>query len=43
MHLYLKHRGHIHLLILLDKNEQEDLSTEQRRSLRVMVAELKKV
>lgn len=43
MHLYLKHRDHIHLLILLDKNEQEDLSTEQRRSLRVMVTELKKV
>jgi hypothetical protein len=32
---------HLYLLFLLDKNEQEDLTTEQRRNLRVMVAELK--
>jgi hypothetical protein len=31
MHLYLKHRDHIHLLFLLDKDEQEDLTTEQRK------------
>jgi len=43
MHLYLKHRNHIHLLILLDKDEQEDLNTEQRKVLRVMVAELKRL
>lgn len=42
MHLYLKHRDHIHLLFLLDKNEQEDLTTEQRRRVRSMVAELKR-
>ena len=41
MHLYLKHRDYIHLLSLLDKDEQEDLTTEQRRNLRLMVAELK--
>lgn len=41
MHLYLEHRDHIHLLFLLDKGEQEDLDTEQRKSLRRMVAELK--
>ena len=41
MHLYLKHRDHIHLLFLLDKDEQEDLTTEQRRNLRLIVAELK--
>jgi hypothetical protein len=41
MHLYLKHRDYIHLLFLLDKDEQEDLTTEQRRNLRLMVAELK--
>ena len=41
MHLYLKHRDHLHLLFLLDKDEQEDLTTEQRRNLRLMVAELK--
>jgi len=41
MHLYLAHRAHIHLLFLLDKGEQEGLSTEQRKALRQMVAELK--
>ena len=41
MHLYLKHRDHVHLLFLLDKDEQEDLTTEQRRNLRLIVAELK--
>jgi hypothetical protein len=43
MHLYLKHRDHIHLLFLLDKGEQEDLTTEQRRNLRLIVAELKRL
>jgi hypothetical protein len=43
MHLYLKHRDHLHLLFLLDKDEQEDLTTEQRRNLRLMVAELKRL
>jgi hypothetical protein len=43
MHLYLKHRDHIHLLFLLDKDEQEDLTTEQRKSLRLLVAELKRL
>ena len=41
MHPYLKHRDHVHLLFLLDKDEQEDLTTEQRRNLRLIVAELK--
>jgi hypothetical protein len=43
LHLYLRHRDHIHLLFLLDKDEQEDLTTEQRTGLRRMVSELKKV
>jgi hypothetical protein len=43
MHLYLKHRDHLHLLFLLDKDEQEDLTIEQRRNLRLMVAELKRL
>jgi hypothetical protein len=43
MHLYLKHRDSIHLLFLLDKDEQEDLNTEQRKNLRSMVAELKRL
>lgn len=41
MYLYLERRDHIHLLYLLDKDEQEDLDTEQRKSLRRMVAELR--
>jgi len=43
MHLYLKQRDHLHLLFLLDKDEQEDLTTEQRRNLRLMVAGLKRL
>jgi hypothetical protein len=43
LHVYLQHRNHIHLLILLDKDEQEDLNTEQRKILRLMVAELKRL
>jgi len=41
MHLYLEHRGHIHLLYLFDKDEQEDLSENERKALRQMVAELR--
>jgi hypothetical protein len=43
MHLYLQHRDHIHLLFLLDKNEQADLDAKQRKVLRQIVAELKKL
>jgi hypothetical protein len=43
MHLYLARRDHIHLLFLLDKNEQEDLDEKQRKALRVIVAELKRL
>lgn len=41
LYLYLERRGHIHLLFLLDKGEQEDLSEDQRKTLRRMVTELK--
>lgn len=41
--LYLEHRQHIHLLYLLDKDEQEDLDDDQRRALRRLVADLKKL
>lgn len=41
LYLYLERRGHVHLLFLLDKGEQEDLSEDQRKTLRRMVAELK--
>jgi len=32
-----------HLLILLDKDEQEDLDSQERTALRRMVAELKRI
>jgi len=39
--LYLEDRDHIHLLYLLDKDEQEDLSTDERKALRTLVTEIK--
>ena len=42
MFLYLENRSHIHLLYLLDKDEQEDLSNEERKILRSLVNEIKK-
>lgn len=42
LYLYLEHRSHIHLLFLLDKNEQEDLSSAERSRLREMIAGIKK-
>jgi hypothetical protein len=41
-YLYLERRDHIHLLILLDKDEQEDLDAHERAALRRMVAELER-
>jgi hypothetical protein len=41
--LHLTRRDHIHLLILLDKDEQEDLDSQERTALRRMVAELKRI
>jgi len=39
--LYLENRDHIHLLYLLDEDEQEDLSNDERKELRALVAEIK--
>ena len=39
--MYLEKRDHIHLLYLLDKDEQEDLSNDERKVLRALVAEIK--
>ena len=39
--LYLKNRSHIHLLYLLDKDEQEDLSNDERKALRVLVGQIR--
>jgi hypothetical protein len=39
--LYLEDRSHIHLLYLLDKDEQEDLSVDEHKVLRSWVSEIK--
>ena len=39
--LYLENRDHVHLLYLLDKDEQEDLSTDERKALRALVTQIK--
>lgn len=41
MCLYLENKDHIHLLFLFAKNEQEDLDTAQRASLRELVKDIK--
>ena len=41
LYLYLEHRSHIHLLFILDKNEQEDLNSMERSRLRDLVAKIK--
>ena len=40
--LYLQDRSQIHLLYLLDKDEQEDLSADERKALRGWVSEIKR-
>ena len=42
LYLFLEKRQHIHLLLLLAKNEQEDATPEQRSLIRDWVAEIKK-
>ena len=39
--LYLERRQHLHLLALLDKGEQEDMSTEERKTLKALVDQIK--
>ena len=41
LYLFLEHRAHIHLLFLLDKDEQEDLSSSEREILRKLVATIR--
>lgn len=41
LYLYLEQRSHIHLLFILDKSEQEDLSSVERSRLRELVARIK--
>lgn len=40
-YLHLPERRHIHLLLLLDKNEQADLNVAERRALRALVDAIK--
>jgi hypothetical protein len=40
LYLFLAQKDHVHLLFLLDKDEQEDLSSEERAILRRLVAEI---
>ena len=40
--LYLEDRNQIHLLYLLDKDEQEDLSADERKALRAWVSEIRR-
>ena len=39
--LYLQNKNRIHLLYLLDKDEQEDLSSDERKVLRTLVTKIK--
>jgi hypothetical protein len=40
--LHLEDRDHVHLLFLLDKNEQDDLSGDERKVLRALVTEIRR-
>jgi hypothetical protein len=40
-YLYIEVRGHIHLLMILDKHEQADLTASQRKALVEMVATIR--
>jgi hypothetical protein len=42
LYLYLEQRQHIHLLLLLDKGEQEDAREAQRKQMREWVAQIRK-
>jgi mRNA-degrading endonuclease RelE of RelBE toxin-antitoxin system len=41
LYLHLEKKQHIHLLILLDKTEQEDATEEQRKQIREWVRQVK--
>jgi hypothetical protein len=41
MYLYLERKDHIHLLLLFDKNEQEDLSPAQRAVLAQLASQIR--
>lgn len=39
--LYVQHRDHVHLLYFLDKNEQADLTNDERKVIRGFVSAIK--
>lgn len=41
-YLYLQNRQHIHLLLLLDKNEQADITNVERKALKSLVDAIKR-
>jgi len=43
LYLFLAYKDHLHLLFLLDKDEQEDLTPAERGILRRLVAEIKEL
>ncbi len=42
LYLYVEDRNHVHLLFLLDKDEQEDLTPAERAIVHAMVAAIRK-
>jgi hypothetical protein len=40
-YLYLKNRQHVHLLLLLDKNEQADITNAEKKALKRLVDAVK--
>jgi len=42
LYLYLERKQHIHLLFLLDKNEQDDATGEQRKQMREWAGQIKR-
>ena len=42
IYLYVERRGHVYLLFLFGKNKQVDLSPDQKRELKQIVARIKK-
>ncbi len=40
-YLYLQNRQHIHLLLLLDKNEQADITNAEKKALKSLVDAIK--
>jgi hypothetical protein len=42
IYLYLEHRGRIYMLYLFKKNQQADLSPEQKKTVKALVDSIKK-